>query len=187
YDLKDTSKITLVDLQFMAAMGPPGGARSSVTLRFTRHFSVVSMNPFSDETLLKIFNTIVATYMKMEEYNMEYMGLGLSFVLGTMEVYKGAMANLLPTPNKSHYVFNLRDFSRVILGVCLIKRNDVIDKTTFIRLWVHEVFRVFYDRLTDDADRTWLFSMVTKFVVNNVKFKLDQVFGKLTQPEDNGR
>lgn len=63
-------------------------------------------------------------------------------VAATMDVYKQAMSNLLPTPAKSHYVFNLRDFARVVLGCLLIKPAAMGSKKQFVRLWVHEVMDI---------------------------------------------
>ncbi|XP_068019795.1 dynein axonemal heavy chain 12 isoform X1 [Melanerpes formicivorus] len=181
YDLKETSKITLVDIQLLAAMGPPGGGRNPVTPRFLRHFSLCAINSFSDETMMRIFSTVVAFYLKTSEFPVEFFTVGNQIVSATLEVYKKAIKNLLPTPSKSHYTFNLCDFSRVIHGCLLIKRISVESKHVMIRLFVHEVFRVFYDRLVDDTDRAWLFSSVKDIVKEHFKEAFDSLFSHLKQ------
>ncbi|PAA47942.1 hypothetical protein BOX15_Mlig003862g8 [Macrostomum lignano] len=179
YDLKDTSKIILQDVYFIAAMGPPGGGRNDITPRFMRHFNIVSMTPFNDDTMIRIFTALMNTYMKTQGFTSDFLAIGSTIVHSTMEVYKAAIKNLLPTPAKSHYVFNLRDFSRIILGVCLIKREQVTEKRVFTRLWCHEVMRVFYDRLTDDTDRKWLFKLLQDSVKNHFKDSFESVFEHL--------
>ena len=65
YDRKDTSKLTLIELQFICAMGPPGGGRNPITPRFLRHFNVVSVATFGDDTMQRIFSTIVNFYFRV--------------------------------------------------------------------------------------------------------------------------
>jgi dynein heavy chain len=71
YEHKDKEKPfrNLVDIIPVAAMGPPGGGRTFVSARLLRHFTLVSLTSFEDETLTRIFNTILHWYFAVGNFN----------------------------------------------------------------------------------------------------------------------
>nr|KAJ3422321.1 Dynein heavy chain 7, axonemal [Polyrhizophydium stewartii] len=198
YDRKDTSRLELIDIQLISAMGPPGGGRNVVTPRFQRHFNQVVINSFDETTMFRIFNSILEWHFSRFEFVEEIRNLAFALVEGTMQVYQWAVENLLPTPAKTHYTFNLRDFAKVIQGLVLSRPANFAGTMPMVRLWTHEVYRVYYDRLVADEDRSSLFKFVMSVIRDKFEKEPDAVFahvatgpaaanGKPTFTDDNMR
>jgi dynein heavy chain, axonemal len=120
YNREENSYTNLVDIQFVAAMGPPGGGRTRITQRYVRHFNLINFVPFSDESLGRVFGTILDWFLN-KGFPGSIKSVSGSIVTATVDVYNNISENLLPTPAKSHYTFNLRDMSKVFQGVLQVK------------------------------------------------------------------
>ncbi|ERL86097.1 hypothetical protein D910_03511 [Dendroctonus ponderosae] len=183
YDLKEIVSMKLIDIQFMCAMCPPGGGGNTITPRLSRHFNHLCIDEFAEGTLINIFSRIMLWHLDTRGFSKDFDPCIEEIVLATLDIYKMARANLLPTPAKSHYLFNLRDFSRVIQGVLLSVPEAMEDLVAMKRLWVHEVLRVYYDRLVDDSDRTWIVEALREVCKDKLEEDMNTMFQRLASPE----
>ena len=60
--------------------------------------------------------------------------------MATINIYNSIKSSkdLLPIPSKCHYVYNLRDISKVFYGMGKAKHQGFKTQEDFIKLWIHE-------------------------------------------------
>ncbi|XP_048221841.1 dynein axonemal heavy chain 2 isoform X1 [Perognathus longimembris pacificus] len=150
YDrLKQTIK-HIRDMFLMAAMGPLGGGRTAISPRLQSRFNIVNMTFPTESQIIRIFGTMIN--QKLQDFEEEVKPIGNVVTEATLDVYNTVVQRFLPTPAKIHYLFNLRDISKVFQGMLRANKNFHDTKSSITRLWIHECFRVFSDRLVDSVD-----------------------------------
>ncbi|KAI8818687.1 dynein heavy chain and region D6 of dynein motor-domain-containing protein [Fimicolochytrium jonesii] len=166
YDREKLTWKAVEDIEIVAACAPPGGGRNNVTPRLLRHFNLFNIPAPSELTLGKIFRAIVEGFLR-NGFVPEVKGVGDAIVNSSIEIYHRMCAELLPTPAKSHYTFNLRDLSRVVQGVLQARPQVVQNKLDIVKVFCHEASRVFHDRLIDESDRSYFNKLLSELVEKN--------------------
>ncbi|CAD7077293.1 unnamed protein product [Hermetia illucens] len=165
YEREKMTWVGIVDVILGAACAPPGGGRNPLTPRFVRHFALLSLSPPADETLTTIFRSILDGFFS--EFNRSIQALATPIVKSCVEVYGRIAHELLPTPDKSHYVFNLRDLSKCIQGILQSDSSNYTTERQMLRLYYHESMRVFHDRLINDHDKNYFKQLISETCVKN--------------------
>lgn len=146
-------KRDLVDIFFTACMNPKAGS-FMVNPRLQRRFTVITCFTPSAQVIQGIYSTILEKHL--QSFSPSVQKLCEPLVSSTIDTLVNGILKtpaFLPSAAKFHYQFNLKDVGNIFQGLLNTNANLYKDSAKYARVWLHECYRVFSDRLISPGDQ----------------------------------
>ncbi|KAG7392404.1 hypothetical protein PHYPSEUDO_000812 [Phytophthora pseudosyringae] len=175
YDRHDlSSKKQIQDVQFLACMNHKAGS-FTVNPRLHRHFSTLCISMPSKQDLTTIYSALLNQHLT--NFADKIKKLAPSIITATIDLYAEVRANFLPTATKFHYVFSMRDLSFLFQGIFMARPEAYLNNSLqFCRLWIHECFRVFSDRMSSPSEIQRFAEMAVEQTKKNFEEDQGEIF-----------
>ncbi|CAJ1396873.1 unnamed protein product [Effrenium voratum] len=159
-------KKNIVDLLFTACMNPKAGS-FMINGRLQRRFTVATTYSATASALHGIYTKILGRHL--QGFGPQTQRCCEPIVNATAEILASIQNSpaFLPSAEKFHYQFNLKDIANIFQGMLSTNGavfRDASGSTRFLRVWLHELHRVFSDRLVLESDAKELQAMIEKAV-----------------------
>ena len=143
---------TCEDVYYVGAMGHPGGGRNDIPNRLKRQFYTINLTPPSINSINDIYGQMLAGRFPARQTETDLKLVVNALTKATIKLWTFMQNKMLPTPAKFHYVFNMRDLSRVFQGVLAVPHDSintggtrgqegtytVSPPSTLVNVWKHE-------------------------------------------------
>lgn len=155
------------DVQYIGAMTHSGKDMRLIPNRLARQFFIFNMIEPSNDTIDGMFSPILrGRFDPFVEHEEDPVVSNVLTHLTTsmIEMWTWMRKNMLPTPQKFHYGFNLRDCSRIVQGILHAPLRTFtktsgggssakLEPLALVQCWHHELERVLSDKLTTLEDK----------------------------------
>lgn len=153
----DRTKLTLREIQncqFAACMNPTAGS-FRIDPRLQRHFCSFAVSYPSDASLFTIFSSIMGQHLAAawNRFTVPHQRIAPALVSMGLSLHSRLNQTFLPTAVKFHYTFNLRDLANIYQGILFATRDTCPEPEDLARLYVHEAYRVYGDKLVSETDQ----------------------------------
>jgi dynein heavy chain len=178
------------DLQWVGAMTHPGGGRNDVPNRLKAKFFIFNLVLPSITSINDMYGQMLDGRFTKKDFGPECLNVVGEFTKVTIQLWNKMKGKMLPTPAKFHYVFNMRELSRVFQGVLLTPKETIksgggiiategkksangkqdfklpkqTEAETVLGIWKHECERVFCDKLATDEDKEWYLKFIDTLI-----------------------
>jgi len=165
------------DIFHIAAMAHPTSGRNDVPNRLKRQHFIFNMILPSVASIDDLYGQMIRGRFTRSEFGSATMSVVDKLTTATIELWRQTKARMLPTPAKFHYIFNMRDLSRVFQGIFLTPKDTILTggqqtptkdgALIIVQLWKHECNRVLQDKLTTKEDKAWFATTLERVTESN--------------------